>query len=286
MSSARSLDGPPPELAFKRKVRIRVELREVWRSRGLIRTLAERDLRVRYKQAVLGFLWAILMPFVLMVVFSVFFQRIAHVDTGGAPYPLFAYLGLIPWGFFSSGVSSGGMSILSNGALLNKVYCPREVFPIAALGVTAVDTAVSTLMLVLLFIVYTVGFPPSALLWIPPLLFVLVAFTLGVAMLTAGVVVYFRDLRQVIPVMLQFGLFATPVAYGMEFIPRTVLADLLDAQSARPGDRGSPQCAPLPPRPRPRAPHPGRAFGGDLARCRLRRLQEARNEVRRCRLRA
>ena len=219
MSAARSVDGPPPELAFKRKVRIRVELREVWRSRGLIRTLAERDLRVRYKQAVLGFLWAILMPFVLMVVFSVFFQRIAHVDTGGAPYPLFAYLGLIPWGFFSSGVSSGGMSILSNGALLNKVYCPREVFPIAALGVTAVDTAVSTLMLVLLFIVYTVGFPPSALLWIPPLLFVLVAFTLGVAMLTAGVVVYFRDLRQVIPVMLQFGLFATPVAYGMEFIP-------------------------------------------------------------------
>ena len=77
----------------------------MWRSRGLIRTLAERDLRVRYKQAVLGFLWAILMPFVLMVVFSVFFQRIAKVDTGGAPYPLFAYLGLIPWGFFSSGVS-------------------------------------------------------------------------------------------------------------------------------------------------------------------------------------
>ena len=131
VSSARSLDGPPPELAFKRKVRIGLELREVWRSRGLIRTLAERDLRVRYKQAVLGFVWAILMPFVLMVVFSVFFQRIAKVDTGGAPYPLFAYLGLIPWGFFSSGVSSGGTSILSNVALLNKVYCPREVFPIA-----------------------------------------------------------------------------------------------------------------------------------------------------------
>ena len=95
MNSARSLEGPPPELAFKRKVRIGNELREVWRSRGLIRTLAERDLRVRYKQAVLGFVWAIFTPFVMMVVFTIFFQRIAKVDTGGAPYPLFAYLGLI-----------------------------------------------------------------------------------------------------------------------------------------------------------------------------------------------
>ena len=220
MSSARSLDGPPPELAFKRKVRIGLELREVWRSRGLIRTLAERDLRVRYKQAVLGFVWAIFTPFVMMVVFTVFFQRIVKVDTGGAPYPLFAYLGLIPWSFFSSGVSGGGTSILSNVALLNKVYCPREVFPIASLGVTAVDTAVSLVMLALLFIIYTVGFPPSALLWLPPLLFVLVAFTLGVTLLVAAAVVYFRDLRQVIPLILQLGLFATPVAYSMEFIPQ------------------------------------------------------------------
>ena len=201
-------------------MRIGLELREVWRSRGLIRTLAERDLRVRYKQAVLGFVWAIFTPFVMMVVFTVFFQRIVKVDTGGAPYPLFAYLGLIPWSFFSSGVSGGGTSILSNVGLLNKVYCPREVFPIASLGVTAVDTAVSLIMLALLFIVYTVGFPPSALLWLPPLLFVLVAFTLGVTLLVAAAVVYFRDLRQVIPLILQLGLFATPVAYSMEFIPQ------------------------------------------------------------------
>ena len=186
----------------------------------MIRTLAERDLRVRYKQAVLGFLWAILMPFVLMVVFSVFFQRIAHVDTGGAPYPLFAYLGLIPWGFFSSGVSSGGMSILSNGALLNKVYCPREVFPIASIGSDGgrhggVDSSCSSCC----SSSTRSGSHRARCCGSPPLLFVLVAFTLGVTLLTAGVVVYFRDLRQVIPVMLQFGLFATPVAYGMEFIP-------------------------------------------------------------------
>jgi ABC-type polysaccharide/polyol phosphate export permease len=220
VSSLRSLDGPPPELAFRRNVRIGLELQDVWRSRDLIRTLAERDLRVRYKQAVLGFVWAILMPFVMMVVFSVFFQRVAKVDTGGAPYPLFAYLGLIPWGFFSSGVSNGGTSILSNVALLNKVYCPREVFPIASIGVTAVDSAVSCIMLALLFVVYTFGFPLTALLWLPLLLLVLLAFTLGVTLLMAGVVVYFRDLRQILPLILQFGLFATPVAYSMEFIPQ------------------------------------------------------------------
>lgn len=219
MSSARTLDGPPPELAFKRKVRVGEALRDVWRSRGLIRTLTERDLRVRYKQAVLGFVWAILSPFVLMVVFTVFFQRVAKVDTHGAPYPLFAYLGLIPWGFFSSSVSGGGTSILSSISLLNKVYCPREVFPIAAVGVTLADTSVSLAMLTLIFGIYTVAPPPEALLWLPPLLFVLVAFTLGVTFMVAGVVVYFRDLRQALPMILQLGLFATPVAYGMEFIP-------------------------------------------------------------------
>ena len=157
VTAARTLDGPPPELAYKRKVRLGEALRDVWRSRGLIRTLTERDLRVRYKQAVLGFVWAILTPFVLMVVFTVFFQRVANVDTHGAPYPLFAYLGLIPWGFFSSCVSGGGTSILSNISLLNKVYCPREVFPIAAVGVAAADTAVSLFMLALLFGIYTVA---------------------------------------------------------------------------------------------------------------------------------
>lgn len=219
MSSARTLDGPPPELAFKRKVQIGASLRDLWRSRGLIRTLIERDLRVRYKQAVLGFLWAILTPFVLMVVFSVFFQRVAKVDTHGAPYPLFAYLGLIPWGFFSSCVSSGGTSILRNISLLNKVYCPREVFPVAAVGVTVADTAVSLVMLTVIFGIYTVAPPPEALLWVPPLLFVLVAFTLGVMFVVSAVVVYFRDLVQAVPLILQLGLFATPVAYGMEFIP-------------------------------------------------------------------
>lgn len=220
MNFAQELDAPPPELVFKRKVRVRGALPELWRSRALIRTLAERDLRVRYKLAVLGFLWAVLSPFVLMVVFSLFFQRIASIKTHGAPYALFAYLGLIPWTFFSSAVSSGGTSILSNASLMNKVYCPREVFPIAGIVVTAVDTAMSVGVLVILFAIYTVAPPLTALIWIPALLGVLVAFSLAVTLFVSAAVVYFRDLRQAIPLILQLGLFATPVAYGMDLIPQ------------------------------------------------------------------
>ena len=178
------------------------------------------------------------------------------------------------------------MSILSNVALLNKVYCPREVFPIASIGVTAADTAVSLFMLVLLFIIYTVGFPPSALLWLPLLLFVLVAFTLGVTLLVAAAVVYFRDLRQVIPLILQLGLFATPVAYGMEFIPQRYwtiysilnpLAPVIEGLRSTLLYHGGADLTLLVPR---------RALGDGLARGGLHGLQEARNEVRRCRVRA
>jgi ABC-2 type transport system permease protein/lipopolysaccharide transport system permease protein len=219
MNVVQEFDAPPPELLFKRRIRLRKALRELWRSRPLIRTLAERDLRVRYKQAVLGFVWAVISPFVLMVVFSLFFQRVANIDTHGVPYPLFAYLGLIPWTFFSSSVTTGGMNILANTSLMNKVYCPREVFPIAGVATTAVDTAMSVLMLVLVFVIYTFAPPLWALPWIPVLLAVLVAFSVGVTLFVSAAVVYFRDLRQAIPLMLQLGLFATPVAYGMDLIP-------------------------------------------------------------------
>ena len=214
------LEAPPDEFLFKRRVHLRSALPELWRGRGLIRTLAERDLRVRYKQAVLGFIWAVLSPFVLMLVFSLFFQRIAKVNTHGVPYPLFAYLGLLPWTFFSSSVSNGGTNILSNSGLLNKIYCPREVFPIAGVVVTAADTAMSIVVLAVIFAVYTFAPPLVGLLWVPVLLLVLVVFTVGVTLIVSATIVYFRDLRQAIPMILQLGLFATPVAYGMELIPQ------------------------------------------------------------------
>jgi ABC-type polysaccharide/polyol phosphate export permease len=213
--------GPPPELRFRRRIRLLASLVEVWRRRELIRSLVERELRARYKQAILGFAWAVITPLLLMLVFTLVFPRVAKVSTSGAPYPLFAYLGLLPWAFFSTSVSSGGQSIITNMTLLNKVYCPREVFPIASVGVAAADSAVAVVVLCLLFVV--TGFVPHPdALWIPALLAVQVAFTLGVTLLVSAVLVYLRDLRHALPIAMQLGLFATPVAYSIDVVPESV----------------------------------------------------------------
>jgi ABC-type polysaccharide/polyol phosphate export permease len=207
--------GPPPELRVRRRIRLLASLVEVWRRRELIRSLVERELRARYKQAILGFAWAVITPLLLMLVFTLVFPRVAKVSTSGAPYPLFAYLGLLPWAFFSTSVSSGGQSIITNMTLLNKVYCPREVFPIASVGVAAADSAVAVVVLCLLFVV--TGFVPHPdALWIPALLAVQVAFTLGLTMVMSAVIVYLRDLRHTLPIILQLGLFATPVALSID----------------------------------------------------------------------
>ena len=159
-SGAVALTKPPDDLRFRRRVRAVPALRELWRARELVRTLVERELRARYKQAILGFAWAIVTPFVMMVVFTFFFQRVVNVNTHGAPYPLFSYLGLLPWTFFSSSLSVGGMSLLTNNQLLNKVYCPREVFPMSSVGVAGVDMLVAVGPLMVLFLLTT--YAPSA----------------------------------------------------------------------------------------------------------------------------
>jgi ABC-type polysaccharide/polyol phosphate export permease len=213
--AADAVSGPPAELRFKRRIRLLASIAEVWRRRELVRSLTERELRARYKQAVLGFAWAVITPLLLMLVFTLVFPRVAKVSTSGAPYPLFAYLGLLPWAFFSTSVSSGGQSILTNMTLLNKVYCPREVFPIASVGVAGADSAVAVVVLGLLFVV--TGFMPHPdAVWIPLLLLIQVGFTLGVTMVMSAVIVYLRDLRHALPIILQLGLFATPVALSID----------------------------------------------------------------------
>ena len=212
-------DGPPPELVFRRALHPLAMLRELWARRELVVVLTERDLRARYKQTRVGFAWALLTPFLLMVVFTVFFKRVADVRTGSVPYPLFSYVGLLAWTFFSGALSKGAVSITQNLTLLNKVYCPREVFPLASVTTAAVDSSIAVSILGVLFVIYR--FPPAPTsVWVPLLMLVQLAFTLGVTLLLAALVVYFRDIRQVLPMILQFGLFATPVGYGLEEMPR------------------------------------------------------------------
>jgi ABC-2 type transport system permease protein/lipopolysaccharide transport system permease protein len=214
--------GPPAGIRYRRRLSYRQALRELWQSRELTRTLLERDLRVRYKQTIFGFAWSIIGPVMFMLVFTIFFQRAGHFNTGGVPYPLFSYIALVPWSFFSQGLTVGSTSLLTNVTLLNKIYCPREVFPIANIAAAAFDALVSTSVLLVLFAIYR--FPPKLTsLWVPLLIVVLVMLTFGVTLFAAGVLIYLRDVRYMVPLGVQLGLFVTPVAYSLTVIPANLL---------------------------------------------------------------
>jgi ABC-type polysaccharide/polyol phosphate export permease len=210
--------APPAELRYRRRIDLRSDVRDLWRERTLIRTVAERDLRIRYAQFLLGPVWSLLMPLITVVVFTFLFKRIGHLNTSGIAYPLFAYVGVLAWNLFSSAVSSGGNSLLNNGMILNKLYCPREVFPLAAILVAIVDTMLSTIALIVLFVIYKTA-PTATAVWLPVILIVELAFVLGVALAFSTAVVYVRDLTQILAGLLQAGLFLTPVAYGIDQVP-------------------------------------------------------------------
>jgi ABC-type polysaccharide/polyol phosphate export permease len=195
-------------------------MRELWSFRGLIFTLAERDLRVRYKQSVLGLLWALITPVAMMIAFTLIFTKITKTNTHHVPYALFSYVALLPWTFFSSSVSQGGTSLVGNVALLNKLYCPREVFPIAAMLDSLVDALLATLVLIVLFPI--MGFAPKIeTAYVPLLLLVLLIYTTGIAFAVSAVTVYMRDLRLLLPLIMQFGLFVTPVVYDATTLVHT-----------------------------------------------------------------
>lgn len=205
--------GPRPEIWFKRRVGAGEAVRELWAFRELIRALAERDLRTRYKQSVLGIAWVALAPIVLMLVFTLVFTNLEQVATQGVPYPLFAFIGLVPWSFFSSSVMTGGTSLTMNTPLLNKLYCPREVFPLGSIAAAAVDATISTLVFAVLLAIEGRA-PARQALYAPIFLLILVVFTVGVTIAISAAVVYVQDLRVALPLVVQLGLFATPIAYG------------------------------------------------------------------------
>jgi ABC-type polysaccharide/polyol phosphate export permease len=209
---------PPPQLRYRRAFRLKSSLTALWRSRTIIWSLTVRDLRSTYSQEVLGFAWALLAPIVIMVVFTFLEGRFGKgIATGGVWYPIFLYVGLMPWTFFSGAVASGGGSLIGN-PLLNKVYAPREVFPIADILGTAVSTACAAVALVVLFVID--GRVPSATsYWAIPLLAILLVFTTGITLLVAAMTVYLRDMRHALPLMLQVGLFLSPIIYPLTKIP-------------------------------------------------------------------
>jgi ABC-2 type transport system permease protein/lipopolysaccharide transport system permease protein len=208
---------PRKEILFRRRFGLVASARELWAYRELVVSLAERDLRVRYKQAALGLAWALVTPLLLMAAFALVFTRLTDVSAHGVPYPLFATIGLVPWSFFSTAFSRGGTSLVNNIPLLNKLYCPREVFPLASVGLAVVDALAASFVLALLFPLS--GYAPRLeSLYAPLLLLIALCFTIGLTLLVSAIVVYLRDLQVLLPLIVQFGLFVTPVAYGSDVV--------------------------------------------------------------------
>jgi ABC-type polysaccharide/polyol phosphate export permease len=211
--------APPPDLRFRRRLRPGEAIRELWQTRDFVRALVERQLRGRYKQAFLGFAWALIPTFVTMVVLTLLVQRVVTIDIPrGVPYPLFSYVALLPWNFFSTSVTVGTGSLLGAKDLLHKVYCPREAFPVASIITAGVDSAIALVALGVLFGIFTFV-PKPTVVWVPLLFAVQLAFTLGVTLIMSSLVMYMRDLRHALPLIIQLGLFATPIIYGMDSIP-------------------------------------------------------------------
>jgi lipopolysaccharide transport system permease protein len=189
-----------------------VNVRELWRYRELVYFLCWRDVKVRYKQTLLGAAWAILQPAMMMVIFTVFFGRLAGMSSGDFPYPLFVLAGLLPWTFFSSALTSGANSVVGSERLITKIYFPRLAVPFAAVGAAVVDFVIAILLLMIVMLYY--GYLPSANVWLAPLIFaVILMASLGLGALLAALNVAYRDFRYVIPFLIQLGMFATPTIY-------------------------------------------------------------------------
>jgi lipopolysaccharide transport system permease protein len=195
-----------------------LELQELWAYRELLYVLTMRDIKVRYKQTVLGFSWAIIQPAMMMVVFSIFFGRLAKMPSDGHPYPLFVYSGLLPWTFFQTAVGSASSSLLNSSHLVTKVYFPRLMIPLSAIGSGLADFLIATMVLFVLMAIYGGTFGLSLLL-APFLILGVVFIALGVGTFLAALTVSYRDFRYVVPFMLQFWMFATPVIYPASLVP-------------------------------------------------------------------
>jgi len=191
---------------------------DVWRYRELLYFLIWRDVKVRYKQAALGAGWAVIQPVMSMVVFTVFFGRLAHMPSDGLPYPLFTLCALVPWTYLSTAVTAGSTSMVGQQHMLSKVYFPRLLVPLAAIAAPLVDFGVAFVILVALMAFYQVV-PGAAVLWLPLLIALAVATAAATAIWLAALTARYRDIRYVVPFGVQLWLFGTPVAYPASIVP-------------------------------------------------------------------
>jgi len=189
-----------------------LHLNELWQYRELLYFLAWRDIKVRYKQTVLGAAWAIIQPFFTMVVFTLFFGKLAKIPSEGVPYPIFSYAGLLPWTFFSQAMNQSSDSLVGNAHLITKVYFPRLAVPLSATLAPFVDFCIAFMVLIGMMFYYQI-FPTGTLVWLPAFLLLAFATSLGAGLWLSALNVQYRDVRYTVPFLTQIWLFATPVIY-------------------------------------------------------------------------
>ena len=197
---------------------IAIDWRELWESRELLYFLVLRDVKVRYKQTVLGVAWAVLQPLFTMLIFTLIFGRFAKIPSDGVPYALFVFAGLLPWTFFSNNISQASMSLMNQQTLLTKIYLPRLFIPSSSIGSGLIDLLVSFGVFALLMIYYGVGLGPGVLA-VPFLVLMTAAASLGIGLWLAALIVTYRDFRYVVPFLVQSWLYLSPVIYPVSMVP-------------------------------------------------------------------
>ena len=212
--------APPPSHIRIQPSRgwVSLRLRELWQYRELLYFLVWRDVKVRYKQTALGAAWAVIQPFFTMVVFSVFFGRLAKMPSDGIPYPIFCYAALVPWTFFAGGLEQSSNSLVGSANLIRKVYFPRLAIPIATVLAGVIDFAIAFVVLLGMMLFYGIA-PTVNVVWLPLFLVLAMVTALGAGLWLSALNVEYRDVRYVLPFVIQMWLFSTPVAY-----PSTLLS--------------------------------------------------------------
>lgn len=203
-----------------------LDLRQLWEFRDLFRSLATRDVKLRYRQTALGAIWVVLQPLLAAGVLSFVFGRVARLPSEGVPYFVFAFAGLLGFNTFSSTVTKASSSLISNSAMVSKVYFPRQLLPISVVGSTVIDFGVALGMMVVLLVVAGIN-PGTAAFMVPVWLAIVLLFAMGVGLLTASLTVRYRDVQYVLPVAVQLALYASPVAYSLTTAPRDARSVLL-----------------------------------------------------------
>jgi homopolymeric O-antigen transport system permease protein len=191
---------------------------EIWHYRELLYFFVWRDIKIRYKQTAIGAAWAVLQPFLAMLIFTLFFGKLAHIPSEGLPYPVFSYSGLLPWMYFAGALQNSTNTIVENQRVVTKVYFPRLALPLSSVLSGLVDFGISFLMFVAMMIYYHMR-PSLTILWLPVFLLLAILTALGVGLWLSALNAIYRDVRYVLPFLVQFWMFASPVVYPVSLMP-------------------------------------------------------------------